>query len=888
MTISSTTRIAGPFIGNGTASAFPFTFKVFAATDLDVIKLTVSTGTESTLVLTTDYTVSLNGDQNSNPGGTVTLTAGALASGFTLTITSDIANLQPTDLTNQGGFYPEVITDSLDRATIQIQQIADIGDRTLKIPISDGTLNMELPTKTERANSFLLFDANGLPSVVTAGSSGAPATITRQVFSGTGSQTVFTLASDPGALGNSAQVYIGGVYQQRSTYTIAGTTLTFSAAPVAGTDNIEFVNFLTSNIGATSADLVTYTPSGSGAVARSAASKFGEAVSVKDFGAIGDGVADDTAAIQAAINASTQVIVPNGTYMCANILMRSNLRLYGQSHAAVLKLLPNAMLASHNGSQPDSSGFYPGNVICSTLNHNGGIWNDGGTRAKDPNNSTYIYQNVVIENLTIDGNKAQNQIGDLGQNRSAMGACISINQCRNVTVRNCRLINARLDGVMLGYSLHGGSDYCLINGNDFSGNQRTNIAAITGKYNAFVENSGTNTTGGTSVSAGAALAIEPNLTGEINYRHAVVGNRLGGQLAIVCANPGIMHDTVSSGNVWIGSLYLDGNGETEGVLVTGDSFIAASAADTWLVRRGPNVASSTIRPTVITGCTVTGYAAVVNSALVVAATDNYVVHGCSISAQEFGTLVRGYRVMFRNNTFRFAGGSSLQTMLLSNTLGGTVTNQGQIEFVGNQFYGTSNATFTTILRDTSWPLSDNDFVFYDNDFHVTGQTNMFRDVASATIASNRFSSWKPINFQAAADRFRFIDNEVTAASAENLFSAIALTMDNCEISENEFRNVTVNLFRPQDCTVASNRIIDGNISILYSFTSSGIGRSHVCFNRMTATSVIANAFVVTTGSSFSTGDFVGNDQYKYNTYVGYTAGASIAAGIAGNYDGTFD
>ena len=328
MTISSTTRIAGPFIGNGTASAFPFTFKVFAATDLDVIKLTVSTGTESTLVLTTDYTVSLNGDQNSNPGGTVTLTAGALASGFTLTITSDIANLQPTDLTNQGGFYPEVITDSLDRATIQIQQIADIGDRTLKIPISDGTLNMELPTKTERANSFLSFDANGLPSVVTAGSSGAPATITRQVFSGTGSQTVFTLASDPGALGNSAQVYIGGVYQQRSTYTIAGTTLTFSAAPVAGTDNIEFVNFLTSNIGSTSADLVTYTPSGSGAVARSAASKFGETVSVKDFGAVGDGVADDTAAIQAAITyASTQRIrlyVPNGKYKITATLTTPN------------------------------------------------------------------------------------------------------------------------------------------------------------------------------------------------------------------------------------------------------------------------------------------------------------------------------------------------------------------------------------------------------------------------------------------------------------------------------------------------------------------------------------------------------------------------------------
>src|SRR5690606_24324605 len=76
---------------------------------------------------------------------------------------------------------------------------------------------------------------------------------------------------------------------------------------------------------------VNVTQSGTGAVARTANSKILEVVSVKDFGAVGNGVADDTAAINAALAAADAVEVPDGEYVISStITISSEKKLVGR------------------------------------------------------------------------------------------------------------------------------------------------------------------------------------------------------------------------------------------------------------------------------------------------------------------------------------------------------------------------------------------------------------------------------------------------------------------------------------------------------------------------------------------------------------------------------
>jgi hypothetical protein len=68
-------------------------------------------------------------------------------------------------------------------------------------------------------------------------------------------------------------------------------------------------------------DSVTFQQAGLGAVVRTSLEKMRDIVSVKDFGAVGDGATDDTLAIQSAINAANSIFFPSGIYCISSALV---------------------------------------------------------------------------------------------------------------------------------------------------------------------------------------------------------------------------------------------------------------------------------------------------------------------------------------------------------------------------------------------------------------------------------------------------------------------------------------------------------------------------------------------------------------------------------------
>lgn len=152
MTVSSTTNRNG-YTGNDSTATYAYSFKIFETSDLVVIVTKTSDNTETTLTLTTDYTVSGAGDTS---GGNIVLVDASQAwmsassfldTGYTLAIRRVLPLTQLTDIRNQGAFYPEGHEDQFDKLLMVSQQQQDEIDRASKLPesVDPATFDTAIP-----------------------------------------------------------------------------------------------------------------------------------------------------------------------------------------------------------------------------------------------------------------------------------------------------------------------------------------------------------------------------------------------------------------------------------------------------------------------------------------------------------------------------------------------------------------------------------------------------------------------------------------------------------------------------------------------------------------------------------------------------------------------
>ena len=110
-----------------------------------------------------------------------------------------------------------------------------------------------------------------------------------------------------------ANVWLGTAAYKLALYSVTD-VLVWTVDNISAADALALADLSQSS----GSSLVGYLPAGTGAVATTVQTKLRESVSVADFGAAGDGTTDDTAAIQAAINAKASsggvILFPAGTY----------------------------------------------------------------------------------------------------------------------------------------------------------------------------------------------------------------------------------------------------------------------------------------------------------------------------------------------------------------------------------------------------------------------------------------------------------------------------------------------------------------------------------------------------------------------------------------------
>ena len=168
---------------------------------------------------------------------------------------------------------------------------------------------------------------------------------------------------------------------------------------VPGTDTTlnAFITLLASSTGSS---LIGYNQGGTGSVSRTVQARLQDTVSVKDFGAVGDGTTDDTAAIQAALNANLAVYFPPATYLVSALTLQGFQKISGygatlQASTPTGKILtcPTGTGGVQTTNYTEISGLSINGYSSSISSGSVGIYTIG--------NNTFTIKDVKVKNFDI-------------------------------------------------------------------------------------------------------------------------------------------------------------------------------------------------------------------------------------------------------------------------------------------------------------------------------------------------------------------------------------------------------------------------------------------------------------------------------------------------------
>tara|TARA_R110001632_G_scaffold199148_7_gene321612 strand:+ start:5085 stop:6323 length:1239 start_codon:yes stop_codon:yes gene_type:complete len=216
------------YIATANQEDFVYDWKILVSTDIAVVKNNV-------LLSPSLYSVSGVGKTT---GGNVTLNTGATA-GDKVSVFLAMPITRLTNYSNSGSFLASTVNNDFDKvysAAIQNSNTRFVKLNTLDQPMiyqnSPQTVDMTLPLASVRAGKIFGFDINtGNPEMLDYSVGGTNVQIlTIDEFTGTGSQTAFTLTDAPTS-NRLLQISIDGLMQQVSSYSLSGLVVTFSEAP---------------------------------------------------------------------------------------------------------------------------------------------------------------------------------------------------------------------------------------------------------------------------------------------------------------------------------------------------------------------------------------------------------------------------------------------------------------------------------------------------------------------------------------------------------------------------------------------------------------------------------------------------------------------------------